>query len=155
MWILISLSFSLSSFSFSLPCYSLNLNSVGVTGGRFVLLNDNELRHEVKLLNTECSLRMLLWMIPFSPLNILLSLHLGSSFDSINHLMLFSLLSVIGLSVSALVQILSHQYTQKHKPASVSGVHDVPQGSVLCLLLIYYLNSDPGSFYSALHSLLF
>lgn len=32
------------------------LNSVGVTAGRFVLLNDNEVRHEVKLLNTERSL---------------------------------------------------------------------------------------------------
>lgn len=33
------------------------LNSVGVTAGRFVLLDDNEVRLEVKLLNAECSLR--------------------------------------------------------------------------------------------------
>lgn len=55
----ISLSPSLSSIPFFPLSLSLRrvkvqiCNSVGVTAGRFVLLNDNEVRHEVKLLNTE------------------------------------------------------------------------------------------------------
>lgn len=104
------------------------------------------------------NLATLEWVSPFSLLSILLCLHLNTSLDSVSHVTLFSLLSVIELTGSALVQILSHKPTSnfvasgKHEPGSVSGAEGVLQSSVFGPLLFYYLYFNPGSFGSASQS---
>lgn len=118
------------------------LHSVGVTAGRFVLLNDNEVRHEVKLLNTGCSLRTTSRMIPFPSL----SLSAKHLFWFWNHPLLFSLLWVIGLTGSAPVLIQSHKHSATLlQPAAASAVYDALQGSVLGLVLFIIYTPNPGS----------